>query len=87
MIETEGFSSQTLSAINIFSNDILNGRTNFSQYTLSEHSGVCKAGAPLIGATIVACYARASLEASANAAGSQGSRPNSWLSVTVKTGL
>lgn len=77
-IEAEGFSTRVLEIIDSFVNAIENGRTNFSQYTLSEHSGICKAGAPLIGATVIACYARASLEASANAAGSQGSRPSSW---------
>lgn len=77
-IDAEGFSARTLDIIDDFSNDIINGRTNFSRYTLEEHSGVCKAGAPLIGATVIAGYARASLEAGADAATSQGIRPGNW---------
>ena len=42
-----------------------------------EHAGLCTAGAPLIGASIVACYATASFAAGGNASGSQGS-PASW---------
>ena len=77
-IGAEGFSARTLDSINQFSNDIINGRTNFSRYSVSEHSGVCKAGSPLIGATVVAGYARASLEAGADAAGSQAGGPSNW---------
>lgn len=77
-IDAEGFSARTVEMINLFSNDIVDGRTNFSRYTVSEHSGVCKAGTPLIGASVVASYARRSLEAGADAAGSQGGRPSNW---------
>lgn len=77
-IAAEGFSARVLALIDKYINEIENGRTNFPRYTLSEHSGFCSAGAPLIGASVVACYARASLEASADAGTSQTGRPSSW---------
>ncbi|MBO4532045.1 MAG: hypothetical protein J5767_15550, partial [Paludibacteraceae bacterium] len=43
-------------------------------------AGLCSAGAPLIGASIVACYARASLEASSNVTSGEGSRPSNYWS-------
>ena len=49
-----------------------------SRFNLSEHAGLCTACAPLIGASIVASYAAASLAASSNAGGSQGSSPANW---------
>ena len=54
-----------------------NGTEDFHRFNLSEHAGLCTAGAPLIGASIIACYATASLAASGNATGGQGS-PASW---------
>ena len=54
-----------------------NGRANFSRFNQPEHAGLCKAGAPLIGASIVASYARRSLTASSHAEGSQGG-PANW---------
>ena len=77
-IASEGFSALALELIDNYTNDIENGRKNFPRYTLPEHAGVCSAGAPLIGASIVASYARRSLEASCHAAGSQGSSPSNW---------
>jgi len=77
-IGAEGFSARALESINQFSNDIINGRTNFSRFTLPEHTGVCTGGAPLIGATVVAGYARAGLEAGADATGCQGGSPGNW---------
>jgi hypothetical protein len=77
-IAAEGFSAEVLEMINNYVNDIENGRTNFPRYTLSEHSGICSAGSALIGASVVACYARASLEASANAGASQIGSPSNW---------
>ena len=56
------FSDYTLQLIDNYTNDILNGRTNLDRFNQSEHAGLCTAGAPLIGAYIVCCYARASLE-------------------------
>lgn len=58
-------------------NDILNGKTNLTQFNQPEHAGLCCAGEMLIGAYIVCNYARASLEAGADAAA--GERlPANW---------
>ena len=57
--------------------DIQDGTEDFPRFNLSEHAGLSKGGAPLIGASIVACYATASLTASRNAEGGQGS-PANW---------
>ncbi len=77
-ISTEGFSAQVLEMIDNFANNIENGRKNLSRYTIPEHAGVCTAGKVLIGATVIASYARASLEASTNAAEGQTSSPSNW---------
>ena len=77
MIAKEGFTDITLQEINNYINDILNGTEDFHRFNLSEHAGLCTAGAPLIGASIVACYATASLTASSNAEGREGS-PANW---------
>ncbi len=76
-ISTDDFSSSTLQFIDNYTNDIQNGTTNFYRFTIPEHAGLCTAGPALIGASVVASYARASLTASRDASGSQGS-PNSW---------
>ena len=72
-----GFTVDTLKLIDNYIIDIQNGTENFPRFTLAEHAGFCTAGAPLIGATIIASYARASLEAGCNASGSEGG-PNNW---------
>lgn len=77
-IAAEGFSAGVLAMIDKYANDILYGTASISRFNLSEHAGVCTAGAVLIGASVVAGYARASLEASANAAGGQGGSPSNW---------
>ena len=77
-IASEGFSAGALKLINDYINDILYGKTSISRFTLPEHAGVCTGGAPLIGASVIACYARRSLEASCHAAGSEGSCPSNW---------
>lgn len=77
-IDSEGFSPRTLELIDNYANDIENGRKNLSRYTMPEHAGVCSAGAPHIGASLVADYARGSLEASRHATGSQGGSPSNW---------
>ena len=77
-IAAEGFSAVVLAMIDNYANDIVNGRENFPRYAVSEHSGVCQAGTTLIGASVVAGYARRSLEASCHAAGGQGSSPSNW---------
>lgn len=76
-IRDNGFSEQTTQLIDNFTNDILNGKTNLTQFNQAKHAGLCCAGEMLIGAYLVSCYARTSLEASANAATGQGS-PTNW---------
>ena len=76
-IAAEGFTAGTLQMIDNYANDIQNGREDFFRFNLPEHAGLCKGGSPLIGASIVACYATASLRASCNAEGREGSSPAS----------
>ena len=71
-IAKEGFTPQTLQNIDSYIKEIQHGREDFSRFNLSEHAGLCKGGAPLIGASIIACYARASLTAGSHAEGCQG---------------
>ena len=54
------------------------GRKDFNGFTLPEHAGLCKGGAPLIGASIVAGYARRSLATGGDAESGQGGRPANW---------
>lgn len=77
-IAAEGYSAGVLAMIEDYANDIENGRTNITRFTLPEHAGICTGGTPLIGASVVASHARASLEASANVAESSGSGPATW---------
>ena len=76
-IRNNGFSDDTLLLINNYTNDILNGKTNLTQFYQPEHAGLCCAGEVLIGAYIVCNYARTSLEAGTNAATSKTS-PANW---------
>ena len=76
-IDANGFKESTLQLIDGFINDIENGRTNFSRFNEQEHAGLCKAGAPLIGASIIASYARRSITASCHAEGREGG-PANW---------
>ena len=77
VIATKGFDDISLQAIQDYVKNIQNGTEDFPRFNLSEHAGLCTAGAPLIGASVVACYATASITASRNASGSQGS-PANW---------
>ena len=77
-IAADGFSERTLQKIDELTNDIRYGRKDFIGFTLSEHAGLCKGGAPLIGASIVAGYARRSLTAGSDAESSQGKSPANW---------
>ena len=77
-IAASGFSEGTLQMIDDLTNNILYGRKDFIGFTLSEHAGLCKGGAPLIGASIVVSYARRSLTTSGNAESSEGSSPANW---------
>ena len=74
----EGFSDKVLKLIDNYIIDIQNGTEDFYRYNLSEHAGLCTAGAPLIGAAIIASYATASLGAGGDADGSKRSRPANW---------
>ena len=77
VIANEGFTDITLQEIDNYINDIQNGTEDFPRFNLSEHAGLCKGGAPLIGASIIACYATASLTAGSNAEGREGG-PANW---------
>ena len=77
-IAKDGFADNVIHLIDNYIKDIQNGRTDFPRFTQPEHAGLCTAGAPLIGASVVASYATASLGAGGNASGGQGSFPNRW---------
>ena len=77
-IAADGFSAETLQMIDNLTNDIRYGRKDFTGFTLPEHAGLCKGGAPLIGASIVAGYARRSLTTGGDAESSQGGSPANW---------
>ena len=74
IIAENGFSDIALREINDYIKDIQDGTEDFPRFNLSEHAGLSKGGAPLIGASIIACYATASLTASCNAEGSKGNQ-------------
>ena len=76
-IAIEGFTAQTLQIIDNYVKDIQDGREDFLRFNLSEHAGLCKGGPHLIGASVIACYATASLTASSHVEGSEGS-PENW---------
>ena len=76
-IAADGFSERTLQLIDEQVNNIQDGTEDFSRFNLSEHAGLCKGGAPLIGASIVACYATASITTGSNAESRQGG-PANW---------
>ena len=76
-IDADGFRESTLQLIDEYINDIENGRANVSRFNEQEHAGLCKAGSALIGASIIASYARRSITASCNAEGREGG-PFNW---------
>ena len=76
-IAKDGFTNSTLHVLDELVNQIENGSTDLPRFNLREHSGVCKAGSALIGASIVASYATGSLTTSSYAGSSQGS-PSHW---------
>ena len=76
-IAAEGFTSKTLQMIDNYANNIKNGTEDFPRFNLPEHAGLCKGGSPLIGASVIACYATASITTGCHAEGSQGS-PANW---------
>lgn len=71
------FSEQTLLLMDNYINNILNGKTNLTEFNQPEHAGLCLAGEVLIGAYIVCNYARKSLETGPDATTSQAS-PANW---------
>ena len=77
IIAQKGFADITIQEINTYIKDIQNGTEDFPRFNLSEHAGLCTAGAPLIGASIIASYATTSLTAGVNAEGSKRS-PTNW---------
>ena len=76
-IAKNGFAESTLHVIDELVNQIENGSTDLPRFNLREHSGVCKAGSALIGASIVASYAERSLATGSHAGSSQTS-PSNW---------
>ena len=77
IIDREGITNVVVQEIDKYIEDIQNGTEDFSRFNLSEHAGLCTAGAPLIGASVIACYATASLTTGSNVEGSQGC-PTNW---------
>ncbi len=77
-ISQDGFAERTLKLIKKYISDIQDGTENFYRFNLTEHAGLCTGGAPLIGASIVACYARASFTTGSDAESSQGAGPANW---------
>ena len=76
-IRDEGFQDRTISLVDNYTNQILNGKTNLAQFNQAEHAGLCCAGEVLIGAYLVCNYAQASLATSADA-GTCQAVPASW---------
>ena len=58
--------------LSLHTENIENGRADFSRFNEQEHAGLCKAGAAVIGASVVASYARRSITASCHAEGREG---------------
>lgn len=76
-IAQDGFTESTLQIIDELVNQIENGSTDLPRFNLREHSGICKAGSALIGASIIASYAGRSLATSSYAGSGQAS-PSNW---------
>lgn len=77
-IAKDVFADNVMQLIDNYIKDIQNGRTDFPRFTQPEHAGLCTSGAPLIGASVVASYAAASLGAGRDATGCQGGVPSLW---------
>ena len=73
LVAKEGFTALTLQTIDNYIKEIQDGTEDFPRFNLSEHAGLCKGGAPLIGASIVASYATASFTAGGDAECREGS--------------
>lgn len=86
-IAADGFSLEVLQMIDNLTNDIQYGRKDFNGFTLPEHAGLCKGGPALIGASVVARYARRSLTSGGYAEGCQGGSPANWQIDEVQENL
>ena len=75
-IADKGFAESTLRLIREYENVIQDGTKNFPRFNLPEHAGLCKGGANLIGASLIASYATASLRPSDDTGVGQASFPN-----------
>ena len=80
VIRDEGFSERTINVIDNYTYQIINGKTNLTQFNQEEHAGLCCAGEMLIGAYLVCNYAQASLAASRDAGAGQAdpASPANW---------
>lgn len=78
IISVHGFDARGVAFINDYINNILDGTANFFRFNLPEHAGLCTAGPALIGASVVASYATASIATSGDVASSQRSIPSNW---------
>jgi hypothetical protein len=76
-IENGGLNASALHLIDEYVNEIENGSTDLPRFNQQEHSGLCKAGSALIGASVIASYAARSLTAGSYAGSSQNG-PSSW---------
>jgi hypothetical protein len=74
----------TLQTIDNYIKEIQDGTEDFPRFNLSEHAGLCTAGAPLIGASIIASYATASITSSSHAEGCEGGPANVFIDEVTK---
>lgn len=77
-ISAEGFSERTVEIIDNYTQQIVNGKEDLTQFNQAEHAGLCSAGETLIGAYIVCDYAKSSLAASKDAGAGEVASPASW---------
>ena len=76
-ISSEGFSEQTIEIIDNYIKQIVNGKTDLTQFNQKEHAGLCCAGEVFIGSYLVCDYAQSSLSAGEDVgAGKAG--PANW---------
>ena len=76
-ISSEGFSEQTIEIIDNYIKQIVNGKTDLTQFNQKEHAGLCCAGEAFIGAYLVCNYAQSSLTAGEDA-GASKAIPANW---------
>lgn len=77
-ISAEGFSERTVEIIDNYTQQIVNGKKDLTQFNQAEHAGLCSAGETLIGAYIVCNYAKSSLTAGKNVGAGEVASPASW---------